>query len=616
MSNGRILFCVVALALITISSSHAQISTTGAEQVPPGIAPLRDSTKTEISSPTTPANANFVVFRSQATNLTGSSAGYVAGINYLFRYSPDTKATTLLSTNTQGAPSTAAPQSGGVDRIGVSEVAPDGSTYAVAFSSTATDLVPNFEGGQFFYPQVFLKIPTLPEGANTFLLSKAFGATGNTPAAGESNYPTVSLLNLKPLIFRVCFITTARNLIAEEGATPGASLLVCRDFDSTGTPQSAWTTLSLVSGGQASSPGIFQYPALSGDGDTLAFAANGSLDGVPANTGFTSQVYTYKLSTKKLALISHTNAGGIPEGNSNYPSVSYSGSFIGFAYNPLSSKTDHVKGFAGQRAAFMFSSVADDSYTLVNTNAASSDNSFGSSIGAIDRAAKLAIFSDDGLGILGTVESSLPANTQQVYVKSLISNNAARVSVTSAQAPGTESSGQLRNNIPLALNSTDKGHVAVFVSDAANLASTGYPDSPPYQFLYRSPLAIAASAGQRTFSKNIKIEEPPVVKIIKTRKSGSDVSLTFERFNFDNSIFDPVKKMLEALASSKTRLTYQAELRKVGDKRRTIIVSSRNTTTVRKLKAGSYTVRYRAVATKGKKIIRSQYSPKASLVLG
>jgi hypothetical protein len=605
----------IALMSLMYQSAVAQVTTTGAEQIPPGVAPLRDNVKTEMANPVSPANSNLIVFRSQATNLTGNPANFLSGLNYLYLYSPDTKTTTLLSTNTSGAPSTAAPQSGGVDRVGVSEVGPDGLTYAVAFSSTATDLVPNMESGQFFYNQVFLKIPKLPEGSNTFLLSKAFGVAGNTPASGESNFPTLSLLSLNPLVFRVCFTTTAKNLVADEGTTPGSSLLVCRDFDSIGAPQSAWTTLSLVPSGAGSSVGVFSYPTLSGDGQTLAFSSTGSIDGLPQNSGFTSQVYSYKFATKQFKLVSRTSAGGIPEGNSNYPSISYSGSFIGFVYNPLPERTSHVKGFTGQRAAFMFHSVTDDTYSLVNTNAATDDGSFGSSVGAIDRGARLAIFSDDGLGILGSTESNLPLKTQQVYVKSLISNATARVSVNSSLVAGSGSSGLLRNHIPLTLNGGESKPFAVFISDAANLASTGYADSDPYQFLYRSPITLSATAGQRTFSRNIRIESPPDVRILKTRKSGSDISLTFEKFKLNSSIFGSLKSLLETLASSRARLTYQVELQKIGSKKRTMLVSSRNTTTIRKLKAGSYTVRYRAVATKGKRVIRSLYSPKASLVL-
>jgi hypothetical protein len=83
---------------------------------------------------------------------------------------------------------------------------------------------------------------------------------------------------------------------------------------------------------------------------------------------------------------------------------------------------------------------------------------------------------------------------------------------------------------------------------------------------------------------------------------------------------DPLKiklypELVELLASQKARLTYEIEIRKAGSTKRITRVSSRNTTTVRKLSPGRYTVRYRVVATKGSKKIQSRTSPAASISL-
>jgi hypothetical protein len=118
----------------------------------------------------------------------------------------------------------------------------------------------------------------------------------------------------------------------------------------------------------------------------------------------------------------------------------------------------------------------------------------------------------------------------------------------------------------------------------------------------------------------IELKPGGVIKIPATvsidRPSGSktaNVTIFLPDVKIDPSIFGSVKKSdLLAMVASGARIKYEVEIRKSGSKQRINRVSSRNVVTVRKLTAGSYTVRYRVAATKGSKTIRSKTSPTAS----
>jgi hypothetical protein len=591
--------------------AQAQLSTSGAQQVPPAIAPNQ-----RIYEPVAPGNGNFIVFASQATNLVGDPNSFQPDISYIYSYAHDTRVTSVVSTSTTGAPSVGAPRSGGAFNPAVSDVAPDGVSYAVAFSSNARDIVPGSSTDNFFYYQVYVKIPALPEGSNTFLASKAFGQTGNIGASGNSDQPTVVIKGLNPLEFRLCFRTTASDLVSAGGVVPGAYKIVCRDFLSSGQPTGDWTTIEGATSGGTGSQGGFFNPRLSGDAKTLVFASSASIPGAPPATSFNEQVYSYSFATRQPSLISRTAAGQPADGRSLFPSISYQGTFISFTYFPLQG-ANHIVGYSGNRAAFMLHKISDASYTILNPNATDpnvTDFSFGAQLGFIDTSAKFCVFSDNGKGILGSADANLDGQTYQVYVKNLVSSAVSRVSVTAASQVGNGNSGLVRNSAPIALGgsgSANPAPYAAFISEAGNLASVGAPISG-FEFLFRSPVTATAGSADRKFTRNIAIETPPDVRIIKQRKKGGDILLTFEHFTLDPNLF---KRMLAALATTKARLTYAVEIRKEGTKQRINRVASRNSLTIRKLAPGSYTVRYRAVATKGKRVIRSQSSPLGRFVL-
>jgi hypothetical protein len=110
------------------------------------------------------------------------------------------------------------------------------------------------------------------------------------------------------------------------------------------------------------------------------------------------------------------------------------------------------------------------------------------------------------------------------------------------------------------------------------------------------------------------ITVPPLVSIDQPPGSKTaNITIVLPDVKIDPSIFDRVNKSdLSAMIASGARIRYEVEIRKAGSKQRISRVSSRNVITVRKLAAGSYRVRYRVTATKGKKTIRSKTSPPAS----
>jgi hypothetical protein len=231
--------------------------------------------------------------------------------------------------------------------------------------------------------------------------------------------------------------------------------------------------------------------------------------------------------------------------------------------------------------------------------------------------AKLAVFSDDG----SNLASGSTNGVIQAYMKDLSSGAIVRASETAAGIAGDGNSGAppqspgdpFGGGTALAFGATGFSSPRVFTlfrSAAQNLTQVGLSsESSPN--IFRSTL----TPPKPRFRKNARIETPPDIAIRSRLPGarGATVVLTFQ--DFDTETEAVLGEALEATAeaSRTARLQYRVEIRKSESKKRIFRTVTRNTTTIRKLTPGRYTVRYRAIRTVGSSTTKSRYSPRASV---
>jgi hypothetical protein len=615
-------FAVVLFAWSTISRVEAQLSCPGAEQISIGLSATAPTDASR--EPAVPPIGDFIVFSSKASNLSSSFiVGTSSNSPNIYRYSPS-GGIALLSSNTDGI----APEKNDGDDLNFGSLAPsvskvraDGS-YAVAFQSDAIDLVSFFSNGAVNGgTQVFLRLlaSDLPPSNQTRLISKSANATGQELGAnGLSDQATVALISEDPIRYRVCFRSDATDLVLSQD-DPGA--IYCRTATVTGQGISLGNTTILKANPL---DGTLSRPMLSADGAVVAFESNATIvDGKPSSY---QQIYTYSFTSQTFNLIS-ANAAGMPAvGVSEMPSISGDGAVVMFRYSgeDLGGQAD-LKGFEGtQKTLLVRHQVSTGANSQVNTDVAGIPSNGTAHAGRIDSSGRYAVFSDNGTNLA----VGATGDVFQVYLKDTTTGDIVRTSVTAANQAGSEDSGFNSNSSfapPLAVGQLDSSGTvpfATFISVAPNLASVGNPSSV-VPFLFRSLVETAtptptptATPTPRVLTKNIRISEPPEVEILQRRSNGTyDLLVVCELFRLDPSVFKSSDELVELLAKKKARLTYVVEIRKAGSNKRTTRISTRNIVTIRKLTPGRYNVRYKVVATRGKKQIQSRVSPRTTITL-
>lgn len=597
--------CLVFFLLVSSleSTAHAQISTTGAAQVSigaGGTAPAVTGTQTEpfTNQVAGAPNGDFVLFSTVANNIVaaGTDQNLVTDI---YKYSP-TAGMELISL----VPSTGkAPTTGfqGATDPAVSPLLPDGS-YAVAFASDATDLVTNYAqtAAGSNSAQIYVRLPSLNQNV---LVSKGVSATGQTGAIGAnqgSSHPALALLGTSPTRYLVAFSSYATNI----GTSGVGSSQFERIFTAIVTVKDGTATCSDPELLFDPTDGELRTPQLSGDGRFLVFSSGATiLKGISSNT---TQIYSYDRSAKSFQLISKTSSNQPGNGFSDRPSVSYQGNFIVFR----TGASDIVPN--DENVVFVRYDRTLGTYSQVNTSSAGTQSNGRALHAAIHPNGRFVAFSDSGTNLVTTSVSST-----QSYFKDINSGEVILASQNSSGAPGDgfNGSGSEDSSYDFCKVSigaggfTTKNAFVPFISSSVNLAKAGTP-SASNTFAFSAPITLPA----RRLSQGALIESPPDVVITKVLSAGrgARVRFLFTSFEVDDTAF--LSSQPQALATG-TTLKYSLEVRKVGARQRIQRLTSRNSATINRLSPGRYSVRYRVIATKGRKTIRSKFSPKTSLVV-
>jgi hypothetical protein len=604
--SASLLSPLVAHAQTNFTTSGAVQISVGQGNVPP------DSFSSE---PASPPNKDLVVFTSGASNLVAGDTNESPDV---FQYTPD-KGIELISVI---ASTGQAPQTGSSSHASISAIQPDGS-YAVAFMSNATDLVPGYSSpiSSTYNPlQVYVRLPLSNE---TLLVSKGIPTTSIPGQVGaDAECDDIAIVALQnPARYLIAFRSFAHNL-RPPSQTAGLQYRTIFTVPITfsngqavvGAPQEA---LDPTTGTRYT--GDLNNPQFSGNGRFIAFTTTAPITGLSSEY---QQVYLHDRSTQQNKLISRTPAGLPGNAESTTPAVSHRAENIVFM-----SKASDIAGSGTATKIIRFDNDAE-TFSQVNLSA-SGEASNGEAFQAkVSPSGLLVAFSDAGTNLVSDTNTN---GMIQTYLKDVRSGAIIRTSVTSSLAAGDGDSGGMNFQVtslqnPPSTSPTfyDPGQLlsfgalgyngsTIFTSfrSAAPNLTTYFINGGQFSNVFRTPV----TPPKPRLVQNGQIEAPPDVFILKQLggNRGARVQIVMQEFSDIFPAAGVSAASVEALASASARLKYHLEIRKAGSKQQIFRTLSKNKTVINRLSPGRYSIRYRVSKTTGKKTLRSAYSTKQQL---
>ncbi|MEY4701156.1 MAG: hypothetical protein RL326_1343 [Pseudomonadota bacterium] len=577
-------------------------TTTGASQLSIGLNGAAPSDKS--FEPVSPPNANLVIFASDANNLASNDTNTTSDI---FQYSPDQPIQLISVVTGTGQSSTTGASMGPA----VSQLLPDGS-YAVAFVSNATDLVPDYvtppQGLNGNPNQVYIRLPKTNE---TLLVSGGVNTTGLPGQFGaNADCDQISITALtNPNRYIVAFRSKAGNL----ESPPSPNQLPYRTiFLVTLTTTNGKTTITsppqaVRAADNTPYRGDLNSPSISGDGRWIAFNSDAAIFG--SSNGF-QQAYLLNRGSRALRMITQSSSGEPGNGDSRGTSVSFQAEKVAF----ITQATNLLPGALENRKAYQFE-PATKKFIHVSSSAgneASNGQAFGIRMSPNGR---LAVFSDDGTNL---VTDPAANNKIQTYIKDTATGAVIRASVTAAGLPGDGDSGGSNftsgalTGPAIAFGGTGFNSRTIFASfrsGAQNLTAVGV-SSDTFTNVFRSTI----TPPKPRLVRNAPIEAPPDVKIDKILPNGKGarVTISFQEFE-DFASSATASGSTDTVSSSATKVKYNLEVRKVGSRQQITRTLTRNQITISKLSPGKYVIRYRVTKTSGRSTVKSGYSAKQSV---
>jgi Tol biopolymer transport system component len=399
------------------------------------------------SSPSLSADGSQVAFASEATNLRSSSADD-NDVSDIYLRVPQAKTTTLVS------------QSCGGDAAGDASFAPQLSSdtgsggAGVSFVTEADNLLQGCTGA------------TPPDNNNAAdvyfrsLGSSAVERVSRDPAGAEFNRP--SLESAVSGDGRLVAFGTGRIDASSGGPGVGAEIF---GRDRATTPATTALLSAPADGGPALGPAATEFPAISADGNVVAYAS-AAPDLVPDDSNNMTDVFVTDRTRKETARISRGLSGAQPDGPSavdSPPAVSADGRFVAFS----SSASNLVAGdTTGAGDVFVADRSTGDT-TRVSLGPTGAEATGGDSYSpAVSADGRYVAFASDADNLVPDDAN----NATDVFVHDRQTQTTTRVSVTAddAEVTGGES---------YAPAISGDGGVVAFISRAADLVPGGASDS-------------------------------------------------------------------------------------------------------------------------------------------
>jgi Tol biopolymer transport system component len=251
-------------------------------------------------------DGRFLVFSTTARNLTGASVAD-GSASQVLRRDRATGVTTIVS-HTPG-------HEAGNGWSGHPDISDDGRS--VVFESRATDLLSdpdaNRDGNDIY----------LFDATDGVIRRVSLSAAGQQPAIGQSSTPAISGSG------RVITFTSTAPLDARARgvAGPGGPF---RDVFVREMPTGVTRRISTTRDGRLPN-GASYYPAISADGNRVAFVSTATDLDDDARATPQENIYLYDSQTPGLRLLSRSASGGAVDGNSRHPVVSGDGHYVLFS---------------------------------------------------------------------------------------------------------------------------------------------------------------------------------------------------------------------------------------------------------------------------------------------
>jgi Ca2+-binding RTX toxin-like protein len=349
-------------------------------------------------SPSISANARFVTFSSNASNLVPGDTNNKPDI-----FVRDTLAntTTLVSVNSSG------------DRTNGNSSGPSMSADGrfVAFASKASNLVPGDTNNN---DDIF--VHDLLTNDTTLVSVSSSGAQANGNLSLGSLGPSISANGQF-----VAFASKASNLVP--GDTNNTDDIFVRDL-STNT-----TNLVSVSSSGDRANGKSYTLSMSANGRFVAFASEAS-NLTPGDTNNNDDIFVRDLLTNDTTLVSVSSSGDRANGLSSSPSISADGRFVAF----VSDAANLVPGDTNNNDDIFVRDLLTNNTTLVSVSS-SGDRANGSlSLGlfgpSISANGRFVAFASEASNLVAGDTN----NSDDIFVRDLSTNTTTRVSVSSSGA--------------------------------------------------------------------------------------------------------------------------------------------------------------------------------------
>jgi Tol biopolymer transport system component len=562
---GALSCAVVAYAAITLRSvQQVSIGTNGT-------APQGTS-----GTPVFSSNGRYLAFRSDAPNIVEDDTN---SANDVFLLDQTTSTVSRVSVSSSGVEGDAGSQG-----PALSSVAPDGF-FAAAFQSTASNLGSTVNTGGNF--QIHIRFPTL---GITELITPSF-LSPSVPGDAPSFNPSVAVLP-GPNRALVAYSSDASDLVSiDQNGEEDVFLSEVTPTSATEVTIST-TLISKNSSSGLEADGNSSTPVLSGDGRYVAFAT------LATNivSGFTtsgSQIVLYDRQTATHSLISQSADGIAGNGDSFQPTISFSGRFIAY----VTSATNIIGDVTQDQAAIVLFDRQTNRSVRINRNTDGVAGNGSGSRPSISANGRFVAFTDDSTNLVPDDTN----NRGDVFIKDTESGDLIRVSVA---ADGTEGN-----------SDSDFGSASLqsFNSLVSRIGyrsfATNLTDSPT---LGGGEIVVSeAQLPRPAFNRKEKLEAPPDVTVRSRR-----TKVVMQQFGA--IVLSSTSGLPPGIAAA-TRQSLRFDVRVENTRRRgsrVKLVSKRNTVTSKRLKPGTYTVRYRVEVRKGDKTVAtSAFSPRQMVTI-
>jgi len=553
-------------------------------------------------------DSDYAVFQSRATNLLGDAKDTNGAADIFLRRRGSSVVTRLsvsdIEEETRSESVDFPPES---TFPAISPLLPDG-TFGVTFASGANNLLPDGVGNPNFNKQLYLRIPDPknPALGKTVLITR--GANGTDAGNGDTTKSSITALSA-PNRFLVVFSSRATNLLetpTEQGDF--ASRLYLAEVNISDSSVS----LKIADGSNGPADGDLYDPVMSGDGKYVVYTRFPYTTNTQSEFPPIPQILRFNIASRKTEIIS-LNAQGEPgNASSRHPSISFSGDKVAFS---TEANNLGVEASASQ-PKFVVWRDSDRSLELVSKtndgvigNGSYSFQEFPNGpTGMLSADGRFAIWSD-------TANNLIEGDTNgvaDVFIKDLSNGSIQRVNKTS-------SDGELDSPsvFPVigrsALASTELR--MSFETRSSNIGT--FFLNPQFQANVSRVFISTGSFPEPVIEQNAPIQTPPDIKV-----SGTTVTLNLIKFKL------PQTGKLDSLSNSegestnaseratKSTISYELQLARAGSKRRIKVIATKNRVTLRALPPGTYQVKYRAIATIGKrKPILTKFSPVRKFVI-